>query len=199
MKLSVETRKQGGFSLVEVMIVTSVFVVVLSAIFGVMGAGLDTYRSGDSLVEVQNQARRIIDQIAKEVQAAGLSTISPTPPPSGQEGTHTITFQPCTGYSGGAIQWGNVTTIAFEYDPDEENNDEDDNGDGLIDEGLITRTEIVGESTQSARLGIWVKENGLSFNLDGPLLTIKIEMEKRGAKGEIMETSLTTSVLIKND
>jgi prepilin-type N-terminal cleavage/methylation domain-containing protein len=192
-------HRQSGFSLIEVMIVTTIFFVVLGAIFQVMSIGLYTYQSGDAMVAIQNQARRIVDKIANEIQAAGLSTISPTPPATGSEGTHTITFQCSTGYSGDSIQWGDVTTIAFGYESGETDNGVDDDGDTLIDEGLITRSVVSGESTVTETLGMWVKENGLSFNLNRSLLIITIEMERKDIRGEILETSLTTSVQIKND
>lgn len=194
--------EQAGFSLVEVLIASAVLAILVSAVLGIMVVGLQTFNSGNAITVIQNQARRIMDSIAKEIQPAGLSTISPTPPALGSAGTHTITFQPCTGYDGASDppqQWGNVTTIAFAYDSGETNDGVDNNGDGLIDEGLVTKTVVGATSSQTKILGHWVKENGLSFNLDGTLLTITLEMQKRGGKNELLETSLTTTVQIKND
>ena len=188
-------QAQAGFSLIEVMIASVILIIVLTATFEVLSVGLDNYNSGSTLVEVHAHARRILDRAAKEIQGAGLSTISPTPPATGQTGTHTITFQKSTGYSGGSVQWGNVTTIAFAYETGETDNGADDNNNQIIDEGFVTLT-VSGSPLES--LGHWVKEDGLSFNLDGSVLTIRVDMQKYSVKGELMETFLETTVLIKN-
>lgn len=196
--MKVAARKQAGFSLVEVMIATAILAILFSAVLGTMTMGMQTFNSASALVDIQNQARRTLDDIARAIQPAGLSTISPTPPALGSPGTHTITFQPCTGYdvANDLQQWGSVTTIAFAYERGEANDGVDNNGNNLIDEGIVTLL-VAGSGNKT--LGHWLKEDGLSFNLDGTVLTITLEMHKRGAKGLLMETSLSTSVQIKND
>ena len=185
---------QAGFSLVELGIVTLVLSLVVIATFGVMQFGLETENTGSTLIEIQGMARRVLDGIAKDLQNAVLTTISPTPPAAGQAGTHTITFSPCAGYSGGSLQYGSVTTIAFAYETGESNNGQDDNSNKLVDEGVVAKT--VGGTTQT--LVHWVKEDGLSFNLDGHLLTVTLELERRNAKGDMLQASLATSIQIRN-
>ena len=88
-----------------------------------------------------------------------------------------------------------MTTIAFAYETGETDNGADDNNNQIIDEGFVTLT-VSGSPLES--LGHWVKEDGLSFNLDGSVLTIRVDMQKYSVKGELMETFLETTVLIKN-
>lgn len=189
------SSRQAGFSLIEVMIVAVIMTIVVGGVMEMLLSGMQTYNIGSNLVDVQNQARRIIDRVSKEIQAAGIDTISPTPPATGSEGTHTITFQPCTGYSGGSIQWGNVTTIAFEYAEGETDDGADNNNNGIADDGKVTLTVSGGDTTV---LGRWVKEDGLSFHLDGRLLTITVELEKPSTPEEMEEATLVTTIEIKN-
>lgn len=199
---SIEERGRGqeGFSLIEVIIVTVILVVILGSVLEVLSVGLGTFNTGSVLTEIQAQARRVIDDVAKELQQAGMSTISPTPPATGTDGTTTITFQTCVGYSGGANVWSDVTTIEFAYEAGETDDGADNNNNGLIDEGVVQRTVVDGAGVSTTEiLGHWVKEDGLRFNMDGDLLTISIEMHKKVVEGDIMETELATAVLIKND
>ncbi len=190
--------EQSGFSLLEVMIVTVILIIVLGGIFEVLLSGLNTYNESSIMTEVHTHARRIIDSVANEIQGAGLSTIYPIPPESGT-GTSTISFQTATGYSAGAIQWSDVITISFEYEAGESDNGADDNGNGLIDEGVVKRTVTdSGGGTTSKILGHWVEEDGLSFNLRLDVLTIALKLKKKGYKGDPWTTTLTTAVQIKN-
>jgi prepilin-type N-terminal cleavage/methylation domain-containing protein len=191
--------RQAGFSLLEVMIVTVILIVVLTAVFQVISTGMNTYNTSSALTEIQGQARRVLDRVARELQPAGLATISPTPPATGTPGTHTITFQQNVGYSGSAITWGDVTTIAFAYMAGETNDGADNNNNGLVDEGVVrmTVTPTAGAPLVND-LGAWVKEDGLTFNLDGNLLTIRIEMQKYNLRNELLEATLETKVQIKN-
>jgi hypothetical protein len=159
---------------------------------------MTTYNESSIMTEVHTQARRIMDGAANEIQGAGLSTIYPIPPETGT-GTNTISFQIASGYSGSSIQWSDVITIAFEYAAGETDNGVDDNGNGLVDEGVVTRTvtPAVGSPTKKT-LGHWVVEDGLSFNLRLDVLTITLKLRKAGYRGDPWETTLTTAVQIKN-
>ena len=195
LRLKATQNRQAGFSLVEMMIVMVIMTIIIGGVMQVLLSGLHTYNVGSNLVDIQNQARRVVDRIAKEIQGAGIDTISPTPPATGSTGTHTITFQPCTGYSGGAVTWGSVTTIAFAYAEGETDDGLDNNNNIIADDGKVTLA-VTGLDT--VVLGRWIKEDGLSFNLDGSLLTITVELEIPSARGETEETTLVTTVEIKN-
>lgn len=189
---------QSGFSLIEVLVVTVILAIVLGGIFEILLSGLNTYNESSIMTEVHTQARRIMDKTANELQGAGLSTIYPIPPESGT-GTNTISFQTATGYSAGSITWSDVITIAFAYEAGELDNGADDNGNGLIDEGIVTRTvtDALGATTTDI-LGHWVEEDGLSFNLKSDVLTITLKLKKAGYKGDPWTTTLTTAVQVKN-
>ncbi len=181
-----ELKRQAGFSMLEVMIVTAMLMVAITAIFQVIAAGTDHYNSGSVLVDIQAQARRMMDRIVTDLESSGTSVVS-------LSGSDSISFQKNTGYSGGSITWGNVITIAFAYETGEIDNGVDDNNNGIVDEGVITRTE----SGTTVTLGHYLKENGLTFIKVGNFVTIRMELAKP-AKGELLETYIETSVLLKN-
>jgi prepilin-type N-terminal cleavage/methylation domain-containing protein len=194
-----KTAAQSGFSLIEVMVVTVILTIVIGGIFEILHSGLTTYNEGSIMTEVQTHARRIMDAVAGEIQGAGVSTLYPVPPATGT-GTDTIDFQIASGYSGGSVLWSDVITIAFEYETGESNDCVDNNGNGLIDEGVVTRTVTPAAGTPQTRiLGHWVKEGGLAFNLNGDLLTITLTLEKPGYRDEPWKTTLVTAVKLKND
>lgn len=185
-------KKEQGFSLLEVMIVTTILVIIVGGIFEVFSAGLNAYNTGTVLVDVQGLARRSLEKIVKEVQGAGIDTIS-------QSGSTSITFQKATGYTDGSVTWGDTITIAFDYLDDENDNGVDDNGNRLVDEGKIEMTTDDGEGGLTTEvIGYWLKEDGLQFSLSGRLLTITLEIERYEPKGELMQVRLVTTVKIKN-
>lgn len=65
-----------GLTLVEVMVVIFTFTVVLGAIYGVLTAGRQSWFTNTAEVELQQEVRRGMDWIAKELRRSGSSVIT---------------------------------------------------------------------------------------------------------------------------
>jgi type II secretory pathway pseudopilin PulG len=180
---------QRGFTLIEVVVVAGCLVVMILAIGATILASQDNYAAGMTLSSLQNHAQSVMDKIAKEVRQSGPLTFFPVP-----SNTDNLTFQKSVGYSGGAVQWGNAITYAFQYETGENDDGVDNNGNGLIDEGIIVRTE----NGQNITIARWVREGGFLFFLSGDVLTIQLTLERRNSKGRIFNATVTTSVDVKN-
>jgi hypothetical protein len=109
-------------------------------------------------------------------------------------------------------------------EPSETDNGADDDGDGLIDEGMIEFTRDLGAGTE--RIVRWARgvreylagenpnvaddnangltdERGLSFSLTGRILTIRLTLQAVGAKGDgasgtVLSRTVETSVRLRN-
>ncbi|HKR82220.1 MAG TPA: prepilin-type N-terminal cleavage/methylation domain-containing protein [Candidatus Saccharimonadales bacterium] len=71
----IQTRKQGGFTVIELLIATAVFsVVLLMVTFGIMQI-TRVYYKGVTETNTQNTARSIADSIAQTIQFGGTGNI----------------------------------------------------------------------------------------------------------------------------
>lgn len=95
---------QDGFTLMEVLIALSVFVIVLFAVYVVFDSTQATFIRGQNKVEVQQTARVGMEMLASEVQTAGYDP------------SNVMTLLPTT-----AIQVANANTLTFIADVDGDN------------------------------------------------------------------------------
>ena len=63
--------RAGGFTLIELLIAMSIFLLILLGIYNVFDTNRQTYVSGTRKVDVQQNARVALDQIAREIRMAG--------------------------------------------------------------------------------------------------------------------------------
>ena len=74
-------RARPGFTLIEILISLSIFLLVLLAIYELFDTNRATYVSGQRKVDVQQNARLALDEIMREVRMAGYFPENfPTPP-----------------------------------------------------------------------------------------------------------------------
>lgn len=212
-------KRKNGFTLMEVMIAVAIAGTLFAAVFSLLGSGTDTYELGTSMAELESEARRVVERIADEVMSTGVAKLNPSPIPP--LGSFTLTFQKCTGYDLATYStlWGTQTKIEFQYDPSDPNEGQDNNHNGVVDEGVIVCTYNVGLPTQQVvDLGRNVREylegetfnglddngnglndeRGLSFELVGETLTIRLTLERLDPKGQVMTRTVSTSVKLRN-
>lgn len=194
-------RRTRGFTIVELLIAVTICLAALMIVWSVTAESTDTARVGTSVGTLDGQASRALDRIANEVVAAGLETLEPPDP----LGTSSLIFRKSAGVEDARIKWGPRQSIALRPkgdgrelvwvrdldDPDgvreivvcgsvrpcadgELPNGADDNGNGLVD------------------------EEGLSFDLSGRTLTIRLTLERRDRVGGTLVRTVSTSVRLRN-
>lgn len=84
MRMQRPTRRpspQAGFTLLEALIASSIFLLVLYAVYTVYDVGEASYARGSRKWDVQTQTRVALERMAREIRAAGYGVSkSPTPP-----------------------------------------------------------------------------------------------------------------------
>lgn len=177
---------RAGFSLIEVLIAIGLMGLVLGNVYMVLGKGTKSYsaETGESLADAH--ARRTIDRVAMAIVGASRSTIydAMEAPFSGSE----INFQTCLGVDAGAIVWSEPQRIALT----------NDNGRqvtwfeaaGLANERRVAWSNWVtqlfkGEMANGVddNANGLKDEKGLSFDLDGDSVIIRLTIEKPGVDG----------------
>ena len=117
------------------------------------------------------------------------------------------------------MQWSVPRALAFEYEPGEQDDGIDNDGDGLVDEGLLAWTAnpaqpdeqrvilahdlcefLVGEDFNGAddNANGLTDEHGLSFSIAGDILTIRVSVQGLGPTQNLITKSAETSVFLRN-
>jgi prepilin-type N-terminal cleavage/methylation domain-containing protein len=193
-------RHTRGFTLLEIAVALTIALVLIGAVYSVTQEATETAHLGTSISMLDAEVSRTLDRMATELVAAGIESIEP----AALEGDPAVCFRKCIGADGTTIRWGPrqsfdlraedgvnrvvwvqdvdaespreivLTRVARAYAEGEVLNAADDNGNGLVD------------------------ERGLSFELVGRTLTIRLTLERPGPAGQVLARTATTSVKLRN-
>ena len=210
-------KRNTGTTLLELTLATGLLTIIVTGGYVLLGTGVDTYDMGSTQAEVERNTDRALEMTAAELSMAGRAVIHPQPlPPSS---TDSLSFQRCVGFTEGAIAWGPTTVIEFRHEPDDPDDGVDNNGNGLIDEGMIVRVENAGTSDERVVViarGVreylegeipndkddngngLIDEAGLSFDVIGEVWTIRITLERLDAKKRSVMHTAQTSIKTRN-
>ena len=209
----------SGATLVEVIVAMTIFTLVLGMVGLATLSGQEAYKTGMNLTQLENQARRTVDRIANELLEAGAQWIAPQPlPPLGGD---TVNYRRNEGFAGGNIVWSTNRSIQFQYAQGELDDGIDNNGNGLVDEGVVVLIrDVGGANQQTVTLTRWVAEllegelpngaddngnglrdeEGLSFEYDAveQRLTVRLTLQRPDVEGRIATSTVQTSVRVRN-
>ena len=209
-------RRRAGLTLVEVAVVTVLLVIVLSSIAIVGRASDRAYRTGSIASHLESQVAVVMERVAKELEIAGIDTITPDP---GAAGTSTIQFVQATGLQGGVVVWTPLRRLELELEAGELDDGIDNNGNELVDERALVLTEDPGGPAERRRiLTHWVAElaegeiaNGVDDNGNGLLdepgfviwrvgetLVVRLTLARRTAEGTLLTRTARTSTRPRN-
>jgi len=207
---------RAGLSLLEVVIVASILLLLLSSAILAADGGLGAFRSPSNASDLEGRVRRTLDRVATEMLSAGESELQPSP--EGQFGTSDLTYRKALELNGTAIVWGAQERLAFEYESGELDDGLDNNGNGLIDEGVLVFTRDVGGTDRRIVLCHGVSEylagetfdgddnngNGVTdeagFNVHqvGNLLHIRLSLEEADETAGVIQRTLETTLRLRN-
>ena len=209
--------RRAGFTLIEV----AVSISVLGLMMGIFGMVSTTSHSAYQAVTIVSgldvNARRTLVRVASELSSIGGSVLAPDP--TGNFGAQTIQYQRAAGVVGGVVVWGENTQLGFEYEPGEADDGIDNDGDGLVDEGLVVLTLDIGGANQRRvvlchdvrELALGELDNGVDdngngvadeagFNVQrvGDVMIVRLCLERRAAGGGTVVRTHQTTVRLRN-
>jgi type II secretory pathway pseudopilin PulG len=195
-----EAGSRSGMSTLEVVLAMALFAVIGVKAAMVLTSANDTQRSDSANMALEDQARRVLDQIAYAVMGSDRDSLFPDP--SSPIFSTSLRYQISLGVENGQVVWDDPEEIGLSVDeaqvlyrrnPDaadelrvawcnvvrpflegEVQNGDDDNGNGIVD------------------------EKGLSFVVDGSAVTIRLSVERPSADGEVITKSVNTTVTVRN-
>jgi len=208
-------ERRAGFTLVELVVAVALFLLLMSSAIVAARGGMDAFKSSQDLSDLETRARRALDRSVYELLAVGASELAPNP--TGDFGTATLEFRQAVGLDGTAPVWGPLQALTLELAPGELDDGLDNDGNGLIDDGVLVLTRDVGGADQRIVLCRGVRElaegeapngdddngNGVideaGFNVHrvGDVLFVRLTLEEPVPTGSLVRT-LETSVRIRN-
>lgn len=208
-------RNRAGFTLVELVVAVALFLLLMSSAIVAARGGMEAFRSSQDLSDLETRARRGLDRAVFELLAVGASELSPNP--SGDFGTDALEFRQAVGLAGTDPVYGNLNSLALELAPGEVDDGLDNDGNGLVDDGVLVLTRDLGGAEQRIVLARGVRElgegeapngdddngNGVTdeegFNVHriGSVLFVRLSLEEAVPTGTVVRT-LETSIRIRN-
>jgi len=213
---SARRSPRAGFTLIEVLIASSIFALVISSTAMVVATSTSAHGLSSARNNTQDLARRASNRIVDELVNASSTSLFPDP---GAFATSDLVFQVADGVTAGAVDWSAPKRLAFQYETGEVDDGLDNNGNGLIDEGVLVLTLDDGGPAELAvvlchglrELGEGeifnglddngnglVDEGGFSVRREGSVLTVRVTVEKRGPDGELLTSTTETGVRLRN-
>jgi len=175
------------------MIVTVLMTIVFGALVLFGNRGASALGTGSVQSALDTQARRTVARMGDELLPSGFTVITPSLDPPGAS---SLTYRRSEGVVGGRIRWGEPLRLEFAYETGEIDDGLDNNGNGLIDEGVVRWTRDVGTPDEQsvilchgvAELGEGELANGLDDDGDGMIDEPGLLFERQG---DLVKVSLT--------
>jgi hypothetical protein len=197
--------------MIEMSIVMTVLIPLLIGIALTTSSVNSTMEANSRRADVTTYCRRMAQRIAKLVRPAQMTTLSVQAvqedvtmlratsvgewiPPTDLVWRPGIEFQSASGLlSMNASLLTSPRRIVFTLEPGETDNDKDDDGDGLIDEGIITLLQ------NGVTLAILKDVEDCAFSLDGRLMLMKLQVARVSSKHRVYRSYVEQKFYLRNN
>lgn len=152
----VKPAAQSGIAMLEIVISLTVLSILTISVSSVLDTGLGAYETS-SPSGVRQLSHRGVDRIAERLSFAGQATLSPDGLGS------SLRFRTCIGSTGLTKDFGTLSELYWGPEPQDPTDGKDNDGDGLIDEGMVVFRTDIGEPTERTI----VLANGVARHLEG--------------------------------
>jgi len=178
----------SGFTLLELTITASLMVAVGLSLMSVADSSSRFVSDEIARWRLNRRANRVVTRLQSELRNAAPETVLPVL----MANSDYISYQPVEGYALGAQKLGEEVTFEFVLVKSEQPNGHDDNGDGLVDEGVVTRTE----GKDAVEIGGGVI--GLRFNPTSGGVEFAVDVAIVDQNDEVMTRTITQRVSFRN-
>ncbi|NOT29169.1 MAG: hypothetical protein HOP15_01835 [Planctomycetes bacterium] len=206
---------RAGFTLVEAVVASALFVLLMSSAVLAARGGMGAFRATQDTSAAETRVRRGLDRAVFELLSVGASELLPNP--TGDFGTDTLQYRKPIGLTGTTPDWGPFCSLTLEPAPGELDDGLDNDGNGLVDDGVLVLTRDVGGNEHRAVLcrsvaallegeiangdddngnGV-TDEAGFNVHRVGDVLFVRLSVQEAVETGTITRT-LETCVRLRN-
>ena len=158
---------RGGFSLLEVALYITLALLLGMPLVSIVLASSRTTTENDTFNKVTERNRTALLRMEGELRESLLASVI-----VGDAG-RSVQFSPPGGFDGTRALAAPVASFALRYSPGEYYNGRDDNGNGLVDDGELVRTETSTGQQQVIAAGIDVNGSGFAQGTAGLTMTLR--------------------------
>jgi len=209
---------RAGFSIIEMLISVSIAAILATSATMAAAESYVAYRTTNINSTLEANIRRSLDRVVRELMSTSFDVITPANLDD-DFGSDEVVFQDAVDVVDGAIVWGNARRLAFEYEQGEFDDGVDNNGNGLVDEGMLVLTRNDGLATEHRIVichnvseflegeeddgdddngnGV-IDEAGFNLHQDDDVLTIRLTLEQPSEQVGVVQRTLTTSIRLRN-
>ncbi len=186
-------RGDRGLTLIEIIVSVVILLIICYVIYLIVFNASVNYTNQTRLGDIQDRARRALDEMAREMRQADL-TNTQIPSPN-HPSVPSIRFRPITGYqkdpSTGqyTFTWGNPVEYVYE------DSDIDADSNPATADGRIIRIE----NNNRRIITDYLKPGGLVFKRSGDDVTIEVTFITADYRNKVLETKLRTAVTLRNE
>jgi hypothetical protein len=145
--------RRRAFSLVEMLIATTLLFLAVGAIVLVSNANTQAYQTGTTSAELESKITIAMNRIVGELRMAGIQFLT-----IGATGT-SARFQRAEGFTAGQTVWSPQRELVLELEAGEVDDGLDNNSNGLVDEHRLVLVENVGQADERRLVLVrWVAE-----------------------------------------
>lgn len=188
--------RRAGYSLIEIMLVIGLVGTIVTKLTFVLKEASDAHREEANGIALQDQASRVIDQIAWKVYAAHRETI--TPVREAPEYSQDFEYQVHLGFENGEVVMSDPEIIRNDNSTvtwSKVDNSQSVSWCNTVAEYLLG--EIGGDSIDNNENALF-DEAGLTFDVDRDLVRIQLTLTRTLSTGETISFSEETSVTCRN-
>lgn len=193
-------KSSGGFTLIEMVIALTIFGMVAANVLMVTRSSRQAYEAGASQSALDMQLDRTMDRIVLALMAARTESLTPS---NGMPlWTPWVTFDQSKGYEDGLEITGDIEKIELIEGPEQVVWKERP---GAPDERRVVWTNWVRKLFKDEvfngvddDLNGLTDETGLSFTVDGNVVTVRLTLEREGPDGAIIRRTQETTVTCRN-
>ena len=217
MRHHTHSKARAGFSLVEMLIVALILALALCMLSMIGQSSERAYQTGTTAAQLEQQTSQAIDRIVVELRPMRLSTMSPALGAGAM--AVQLEYVQALGFEAGEVLDSALRRLGFEYVEGEVDDGQDNNSNGLVDEGMVVLTEDLG-GPEERRLVLtrWVAElfegelpnaiddngNGLvderGFHVQrvGDTLFVRLTLQRPDTQRRVMTRTARTSAEVRN-
>lgn len=217
MRTALPTSPRAGVSLLETVVALMLFGVAAGSIALVHRTSSQALETGAESSTLNESARQAMERIAVRLPSANRDLVSPTP--EAPFYASSLDFTPCEGYANGAVQWGTPERIAFEYTSADPDDGEDNDGNGLVDDGQVVWTRDPGGPDEVRQVlcrhvpellegelpngeddnGNGLEdEMGLAFDFRGNTVTVRLTLQIVDRQNQRLTRTVTRALAFRN-
>jgi prepilin-type N-terminal cleavage/methylation domain-containing protein len=219
------SARRSGFSMIELILAVGILGVIFGLAGLVASASSGAFGEATTSSELDTQAKLTLDRIALELQVASTGTFDPELD-AGVTNTSNLTFQQLVGIDDvtgeprfGGPELDEVMTLTLLIGAGEVADGTDNDGDGLVDEWQLVLTRNVGSANEVATTlcgnvrsllegevagggdengnGL-ADEAGFDIERNGEVLTLRLSVEKRNSRGQVIVRTAETAIRLRN-